>query len=336
MINPFSVKSTHRTMDGRNARGQRVSLLNDEGENSEYHRLKQLGRQQILHLPLLSVRSNIASSTSTPVMSPSTPDLIRSQSTDSAPGQSPSPMTPNFHTYPFLLDSRRSGSPFSMSSTSSGAHKYKEPYLAYPPLSSTQLPSYQSASSGVVPLPVESSASSLSSLPLSDEQQESQSVQKPSSGKKNSYPCPLAKQLGCTDLFTTSGHAARHAKKHTGKKDALCPECNKAFTRKDNMEQHRRTHRTGRSSARTGVSARARSKVREQQVQRRTTSVETATTSSRCASSGNGSTAKSAVTQSSKSTAQPVPVRSVAVQRNNSLSLAPGLETLAIVATVHS
>ncbi|KAF3053101.1 hypothetical protein E8E11_007385 [Didymella keratinophila] len=66
--------------------------------------------------------------------------------------------------------------------------------------------------------------------------------------KKNSYPCPLAKSYQCTDYFTTSGHAARHAKKHTGKKDAFCPECNKAFTRKDNMEQHRRTHSSGRSA----------------------------------------------------------------------------------------
>lgn len=66
--------------------------------------------------------------------------------------------------------------------------------------------------------------------------------------KKNSYPCPMAKQYGCSDYFTTSGHAARHAKKHTGKKDAYCPECNKAFTRKDNMEQHRRTHQSGRSA----------------------------------------------------------------------------------------
>jgi hypothetical protein len=67
--------------------------------------------------------------------------------------------------------------------------------------------------------------------------------------KKNSYPCPMAKQFGCNDFFTTSGHAARHAKKHTGKKDAFCPECNKAFTRKDNMEQHRRTHQSGRNAA---------------------------------------------------------------------------------------
>jgi hypothetical protein len=73
-------------------------------------------------------------------------------------------------------------------------------------------------------------------------------------GKKNQYPCPLAKQYNCSDYFTTSGHAARHAKKHTGKKDAFCPECNKAFTRKDNMEQHRRTHQNGRNSSSKGAS----------------------------------------------------------------------------------
>ncbi|KAF2715829.1 hypothetical protein K431DRAFT_236854 [Polychaeton citri CBS 116435] len=72
----------------------------------------------------------------------------------------------------------------------------------------------------------------------------------PQQQKKNQYPCPMAKQVGCNDYFTTSGHAARHAKKHTGKKDAFCPECNKAFTRKDNMEQHRRTHQNGRGTAR--------------------------------------------------------------------------------------
>jgi hypothetical protein len=66
--------------------------------------------------------------------------------------------------------------------------------------------------------------------------------------KKNQYPCPMAKQYNCPDFFTTSGHAARHAKKHTGKKDAVCPECMKAFTRKDNMEQHRRTHQSDRDA----------------------------------------------------------------------------------------
>ncbi|KAJ5587739.1 uncharacterized protein N7459_003504 [Penicillium hispanicum] len=63
-------------------------------------------------------------------------------------------------------------------------------------------------------------------------------------GRKNKYPCPYATSHGCTATFTTSGHAARHGKKHTGEKSVHCPICNKAFTRKDNMKQHIRTHRT--------------------------------------------------------------------------------------------
>jgi len=117
------------------------------------------------------------------------------------------------------------------------------------------------------------------SAPQQQQQQQSQSQSQQSSsgdsrqpststklpGKKNQYPCPLAKQYNCNDYFTTSGHAARHAKKHTGKKDAFCPECNKAFTRKDNMEQHRRTHQNGRNSSAasskpTGESASKRAK----------------------------------------------------------------------------
>ncbi|QKX56058.1 uncharacterized protein TRUGW13939_03158 [Talaromyces rugulosus] len=61
--------------------------------------------------------------------------------------------------------------------------------------------------------------------------------------KKNKYACPYAKSHSCTATFTTSGHAARHGKKHTGEKSVHCPICNKAFTRKDNMKQHRRIHK---------------------------------------------------------------------------------------------
>ncbi|KAJ5086471.1 hypothetical protein NUU61_007778 [Penicillium alfredii] len=62
--------------------------------------------------------------------------------------------------------------------------------------------------------------------------------------RKNKYPCPYAASHDCSATFTTSGHAARHGKKHTGEKSVHCPICNKAFTRKDNMKQHIRTHRT--------------------------------------------------------------------------------------------
>lgn len=70
--------------------------------------------------------------------------------------------------------------------------------------------------------------------------------------KKKSYPCPMAKQLGCNGFFTTSDHATRHAKKHTGERSALCPECNRAFIRKDSMEQHRRVHQYGRNAVKGG------------------------------------------------------------------------------------
>ncbi|KAL9608764.1 MAG: hypothetical protein Q9167_006418 [Letrouitia subvulpina] len=62
-------------------------------------------------------------------------------------------------------------------------------------------------------------------------------------GIKKKFPCPHAARFACTDTFTTSGHAARHGKKHTGEKSVICPTCNKAFTRKDNMKQHERTHK---------------------------------------------------------------------------------------------
>ncbi len=34
--------------------------------------------------------------------------------------------------------------------------------------------------------------------------------------KKNKYPCPYSQSHNCQATFTTSGHAARHGKKHTG------------------------------------------------------------------------------------------------------------------------
>jgi hypothetical protein len=68
--------------------------------------------------------------------------------------------------------------------------------------------------------------------------------QDPKAGKgKNNYPCPMAKEYDCRSYFTTSGHARRHAKKHTGEKSQICPECKKSFARKDNMDQHRKTHK---------------------------------------------------------------------------------------------
>lgn len=78
----------------------------------------------------------------------------------------------------------------------------------------------------------------------SDTATETQTGAARGTGRKNKYPCPYSATHSCTATFTTSGHAARHGKKHTGEKSVPCPICNKAFTRKDNMKQHIRTHRT--------------------------------------------------------------------------------------------
>ncbi|KAF2813536.1 uncharacterized protein BDZ99DRAFT_382411, partial [Mytilinidion resinicola] len=206
-----------QTMDGKNSSGRRISLLNDNEPPSS------------ARLPSLSLRSRTSSYASSP-SSPPTPLLVRSDSSDSAAMQTPSPITPDF-SFETMGPSLQMASPVF---TQAFYQPPKELQSAYPPIP-------QSAG----PLPYNTGAQMAYFQPPPAEQP---SPANPRS-KKNSYPCPMAKQFNCSDYFTTSGHAARHAKKHTGKKDAYCPECNKAFTRRDNMVQHRRTHQTGRNAS---------------------------------------------------------------------------------------
>lgn len=215
-------------MDGQDASGRRVSLLNDNPQ-----------APSLIRLPSItpSLRSRTSSYTSSPVGSPTTPYLVRSNSSDSTESmQTPSPITPDFNFDPHGLESP-------VFAQAGFFSQQKDFSSAYPPVpqSSGPLP-YHSANPSQAAYfqpqqqAIEPRVASAQALPNA----------RP---KKNSYPCPLAQQYNCSDYFTTSGHAARHAKKHTGKKDAFCPECNKAFTRKDNMEQHRRTHQSGRNAA---------------------------------------------------------------------------------------
>jgi Zinc finger, C2H2 type len=102
-------------------------------------------------------------------------------------------------------------------------------------------------------------------IPTSSSSSNSNSHLQPSTaahvpGKKNKYPCPYASSHHCTATFTTSGHAARHGKKHTGEKGVHCPVCNKAFTRKDNMKQHERTHKGSASGSNSDDTSNKRSK----------------------------------------------------------------------------
>ncbi|KAF4554049.1 Zinc finger C2H2 type-containing protein [Elsinoe fawcettii] len=242
-------------MDGRNSTGRKVSLLNDLCDapvaaarpNPVPVKLPSLSASLRTHS-----HESARSASSTPSLSPQTPPLIRSESSDSRAFASPSPLTPqstSFDNQPQLQ--HKQPQPVSHQSY----YLYRQPWnkmddqQLFPtipegaPMSSLPLPSMNGL--GQVPR-IRSSDSPTSDSRVSNASAASAPKQ---TTKKSQYPCPLAKQFNCTDYFTTSGHAARHAKKHTGRKDAICPECNKAFTRKDNMEQHRRTHQNVRGPA---------------------------------------------------------------------------------------
>lgn len=300
-------------MDGRNSVGRRISLLNESeapvraaapsksysssstatlasqasttlsSQHSFYHNHHNSASHRLPPLPRLHSRAS--SYASTPLSSPQTPPLSRSDSSDSRIMQIPSPVTPDFAFDPILapapqqqFSSPQFGGGKQAPSAASvaffppmpkdGGVAQQQIVMPYPAMLQQPQQPYaypappqqqQQADANVLQqqqaaayLPVTNAETS----PNADQQQTPTqpptksgggSTGKPQS-KKNQYPCPMAKQFNCHDYFTTSGHAARHAKKHTGRKDALCPECNKAFTRKDNMEQHRRTHQNGRGS----------------------------------------------------------------------------------------
>ncbi|ORZ16419.1 hypothetical protein BCR42DRAFT_414999 [Absidia repens] len=70
----------------------------------------------------------------------------------------------------------------------------------------------------------------------------------PSSIQKKQRSTKLFQCTGygdCKMVFTRGEHLARHVRKHTGEKPFPCiiPDCNKSFSRFDNMMQHTQTHR---------------------------------------------------------------------------------------------
>ncbi|MCJ1382143.1 hypothetical protein MMC17_005255 [Xylographa soralifera] len=264
-------------MEVLNASGRKVSLLNDDrpayGPDSrsrpnDHSRKSSCSTQRSRDDSDSSQLSSLASPTHSPRHAP---HLARFDSTSSQGTlHTPSPMTP---TYPFdPLDQSKNHPPSNVYSN----YPATGPYYAPPrPQDGGQLPYYTNipirsellmddpypslgpplqtqfayATSDLAtpisppsnlqtPVTATASAASSASTPTN-------SISK--IGKKK-YVCPHATRYNCTDTFTTSGHAARHGKKHTGEKNILCPTCNKAFTRKDNMKQHERTHKAGSGS----------------------------------------------------------------------------------------
>lgn len=120
------------------------------------------------------------------------------------------------------------------------------------------LPAPPHAEIAQLPTPVSSTSNSTSNSISQPPVASKTSPQNAAAPKKNKYPCPYAQSHNCTATFTTSGHAARHGKKHTGEKGVHCPICNKAFTRKDNMKQHERTHKGSNAGSNSDESSNSR------------------------------------------------------------------------------
>lgn len=277
-----------------------VSLLNEDipRQPSSFQRQQQQQQQQQNYLPRHDSTSSSHSSAA-PSLSSETPSLSRSDSDDSRVAtSSPTPTTPPYahfahfahlHQYPTAASSSKpfhfydAPRPRIMASNSffnnAAAMQNQFNESAYPVL--TNAPSeyaFPPAPQGPPmfqqqgqPTVFDQQQQQLQQQQLQQQQQQQgypQPITAPKPPqKKNQYPCPVSKQYNCNEFFTTSGHAARHAKKHTGKKDAICPECNKAFTRKDNMEQHRRTHSGFRATPKSASSGdeRAAKKLKMQQ-----------------------------------------------------------------------
>jgi len=266
-------------MDVHNPRERLISILNDNDCPSFAVRPRQPpspSRTQPAKSPKLErpnlYRQGSYSKSFSSVSSQRTPPLLRfdsssSKSSSSSMDSSPSPITPvySFHDsnlipYDNLLRqdvsnyivSPSSVTPFMeqpmiLSPSLSEQMMQFQAKAAIPPLPASSYPLIPAASNiQQTPTPASSSTSNLSSLNVNaTAASTAPSSNSPpnTSGKKNKYPCPYAASHSCLATFTTSGHAARHGKKHTGEKGVHCPICNKAFTRKDNMKQHERTHK---------------------------------------------------------------------------------------------
>lgn len=281
-------------MDVHNTRGRLTSILNDNDSPSFAVRPKQTSPASTRNQTTESIkqerpvlhRGSLYSQRLSSISSQTTPPLLRfdstsSKSSSSSMDSSPSPITPvyNFHDsnltpYDNLLrqdvgylPSPTSITPF-MEQQMMLTPSLSEQLMQYPsskvvPLQSSGYPLLPATSEvQQIPTPA-SSLTSNTSNPTAVATASPNAVSTnspPNAGKKNKYPCPYAASHSCLATFTTSGHAARHGKKHTGEKGVHCPICNKAFTRKDNMKQHERTHKGSVSGSNSDDSAVRKSK----------------------------------------------------------------------------
>lgn len=195
----------------RDARGRRISLLNDDDLDT--------GGGYATAAP--SYYASYAYPPRT-ASTPNTPQLLRSDSFGYQSSAEPmSPLTPLSETavrfMPAVADARSVYDDYyPLESSLSAAGMKRRPSL----LSDGRSASYESDSLGTT---ATSSSSEKSA---------------------RRYYCRFRESLGCMQDFSTSGHASRHARAHTNEKAVACTfdGCDKKFTRADNMKQHLRTH----------------------------------------------------------------------------------------------
>lgn len=210
-------------------------------------------------------------------------DSSSSKSSSGSMESSPSPITPaytyNDPNFPYgdllrqdFLPSPTSITPFMEQQMMIAPMPDQLPHFSskamgsLPPIAPSQYPllpvapTEQQQQQTLTPAPSLQSAATSTSTPTASTKPSPQNASNGSTGKKNKYPCPYATSHNCSATFTTSGHAARHGKKHTGEKGVHCPICNKAFTRKDNMKQHERTHKGSASGSASDEQPARRSK----------------------------------------------------------------------------
>jgi Zinc finger, C2H2 type len=266
-------------MDAVRPRERPISILNDNDSPSFAVRPKQsllsafsFSKEERPGLPRLDAYCPCDQ----PTQTPSTPPLLRLNSTSSKSSSStmdsPSPKTPVYTYDPQLIAPYdpilRQDTTSYLPSPSTGTPLMDTMMVIAP--SSDQLLAYQAKStnsampSNYPGLPLSPTDGQRAPTPSSSSKSNSQPQASNSATgspvKKNKYPCPYASSHHCTATFTTSGHAARHGKKHTGEKGVHCPVCNKAFTRKDNMKQHERTHKSSVSGSNSDDTYHKRSK----------------------------------------------------------------------------
>lgn len=262
-----------------NTRERVFSILNDNDCKSFVHRTKQsspssppvrlpsissltsqlkLERPSLARLPQFGRNSSISSVGSPPLLRY---DSSSSTNSNSSMEGSPSPSTPSIaYNYndaalmPYDALLRQDSMNYLPSPT--GITPFVEQSLMMGPIPGQEImhakPPPQLMPAGYPSMPMATSMPEIPTPALSADQSVSSTTSQPAPGpatangttaKKNKYPCPYAQSHNCSATFTTSGHAARHGKKHTGEKGVHCPVCDKAFTRKDNMKQHERTHK---------------------------------------------------------------------------------------------